>query len=42
MFERPWLLEVQTQAPAGDIDGGQPTLVMELLDRPDSAVRHVE
>jgi len=40
--ERPRLLEVHTEAPAGDIDRGQPTLVIELLDRPDGPIRDVE
>jgi len=40
--ERPRLLEVHTEAPAEDIDRCQPTLVIELLDRPDSPVGDVE
>jgi len=42
VVDRPRLLQVQTQAPASDIDRGLPTLLIELLDRPDGPVRDVE
>jgi len=42
MVKRQRILEVHTEAPAGDIDRRQPTLVIELLDRPDGPVGDVE
>ena len=42
MVERPRLLEVHTEAPAGDIDRRQPTLVIELPDRPNGPVGDVQ
>jgi hypothetical protein len=42
VVERPRLLEVHTEAAAGDVDRGQPTLTIELLDRPDAPIGDVE
>jgi hypothetical protein len=42
VVERPRLLEVHTEAPTGEIERRQPTVVIELLDHPDGPVRDVE
>jgi len=42
VVERARLLEVHTEAPAGDVDRGQPAVVIELPDRPDRPVGDVE
>jgi hypothetical protein len=42
VVDRPWLIEVDAQAPAGNLDGGHAAVVIELPDRADRSVGDVE
>jgi len=42
VVERPRLLQVDADAPAGDVDRGQAAPEVQLLDRPDGPVGDVE